>query len=254
MNKKEFEKVSGYNDIEYISINQLENLKPRTLVYGFTSSRDTFHLYIEEKDGEPCFFRVIYDFDGVIKSSASMTEIKFSECVPDKRVYPDASDYEFCSHLVRHINVPFTNFEGREARDFHGKKFEELIDFDLDLFNQFEISDYLIDEFCNINDIDYRESIKNSIKGQVDGFFKDVLLRSKSIEEAGKWIDNIRNSVLFDIERDLRCRGLESSINKDNYTDSIANLIKEIKRSAIKQVTEWSDKKAQSLTSKRKLK
>lgn len=73
--------------------------KNRTLLYGYTCQRSTFHVYL--KDGE--IKVAIYDH------LEDMWEWKVeynNEYIPDKRIYPERSDFEFVSLLMqRGVNV-----------------------------------------------------------------------------------------------------------------------------------------------------
>lgn len=90
-----------------IGINDLKNIEPRTLLYGYTCKRETWHVYI--------------DFSGRIRVifypyNEDFTEILLLESnqdyIPDKRLYPAKCDYEFCSLLIRAgCTLPFTTFE-----------------------------------------------------------------------------------------------------------------------------------------------
>ena len=106
----------------------------RTLIYGYTCERETFHTYI--KDGE--IHTIVYSFNYDFFSSSEeahptdMREIKVSrneQYIPDKRIYPEASDYLFCALLnSRGVDLPFTSFnENRPEPNgpFYGFTIEE---------------------------------------------------------------------------------------------------------------------------------
>jgi len=87
--------------------NLINNLN-RTLLYGYTCDRDTWHVYLE--DG--IIYTVVYN--------AREDEIKFNivpindnqDFVPNKRLYPARCDYEFCRLLKEHgVDMTFTTWE-----------------------------------------------------------------------------------------------------------------------------------------------
>lgn len=100
----------------------------RTLVYGYTCERHTFHVYLEQ--GE--LTRVIYDHDGLCLSVLKEIHgqgIPVASCLPDKRAYPERCDNEFAQRLLSLGSMlPFTTWpkEPVEPAAFYGKKFQEL--------------------------------------------------------------------------------------------------------------------------------
>lgn len=100
----------------------------RTLVYGYTCERHTFHVYLEQ--GE--LTRVIYDHDGLCLSVLKEIHgqgIPAASCLPDKRAYPERCDNEFAQRLLSLGSMlPFTTWpkEPVEPAAFYGKKFQEL--------------------------------------------------------------------------------------------------------------------------------
>lgn len=99
--------------------------EPRTLIYGYTGSNDTFHVYLYGG----AIHKVVYDFRGKLLTHKTQAEgLTFSECVPDKRIYPETCDFEFCSLIRRRgVTLPFYKWnEQRALAAFYGKRFEEL--------------------------------------------------------------------------------------------------------------------------------
>ena len=99
------------------------NMRDRTLMYGYTCARDTFHVYL--KNGE--IHIVIYDDDysNRVKKPKNMREVKAEsnyDFIPDKRLYPECCDYDFCRLLkLKGIHLPFTCWsENNEPKDFYG--------------------------------------------------------------------------------------------------------------------------------------
>ena len=129
MNKSQYEALSKA-DLKIIRLTgkDLIDKTPRTLIWGFTCSRNSFHIYL---DSDGIIHKVVYSYpDNIIYHfSTEDIGIKPEDCSPDKRIYPEASDMEFCECLKNlDIHLSFTTFN--EARDltqkFHGLKIEEL--------------------------------------------------------------------------------------------------------------------------------
>lgn len=117
-----------------IGVDQLMNRTPRTLLYGYTCERNTWHVYL---DGKGQIHRVLYDshdqplFHAAGPAGACLDN---REYVPDKRLYPESCDYEFSKLLLQAgVNLPFTTFDAEyEQRrlaahaPFAGKTFADL--------------------------------------------------------------------------------------------------------------------------------
>lgn len=91
----------------------------RTLIYGYTCDRETFHVYI--KDEKVHIVRYKYKGD--------LTELPVfsaARCVPNKRIYPETCDYEFCCFLHNEgVTLPFTTYnEERPQQTFYGRILE----------------------------------------------------------------------------------------------------------------------------------
>ena len=126
MTKEDFER---FNNIEKIKekIIEAEDLKPflkdRTLLYGYTNERKTFHVYMKNVK----IHTVIYDtdFNNGIQKPINMMEVEIKsnhDYVPNKRLYPECCDYHFCK-LLKNIGIelPFTTYqEERPIKDFYG--------------------------------------------------------------------------------------------------------------------------------------
>ncbi len=125
--KQEYEKLTSKNhDIEV----KFFNLSPRTLLYGYTCARDTFHIYF---DDESCVNKFIYNYYNKTlfhKKYEVLTNVDLKDLVPDKRVYPESTDYEFLLILLTHqIYVPFTRydeerFERVKDLQYHGEVYK----------------------------------------------------------------------------------------------------------------------------------
>lgn len=79
----------------------LKNQQSRTLIWGYTSDRMNFHVYLLQgcifinEEGQPLF---------------DETEVTDNRCyAPSKRAYPECCDYEFCQLLKQvGVSIPFT--------------------------------------------------------------------------------------------------------------------------------------------------
>jgi len=104
------------NDISLITINKLKDKSDRTLLYGYTCNRDTWHVYI--KNG---------DIHTIIYRPKENPEERIVRCnfdyVPSKRLYPECCDYEFCRLLnEKGVDLPFTNWQDRaEQKQYWGE-------------------------------------------------------------------------------------------------------------------------------------
>lgn len=101
---------------EILSVDDLVNKNPRTLIYGYTCTRDTFHVYLEGSR----IHIVVYNSTTEVSEKIAENNYDF---IPDKRVYPEKCDYEFCGLLrKKDINIPFTTWNDlEEEKQFYGK-------------------------------------------------------------------------------------------------------------------------------------
>lgn len=109
MDKKQLEmlnKVSKPADTVFTA-EHLNDKADRTLLYGYTCDRATWHVYI--KDGN--IHTVMYFSD---KDTQEIFVQYNHDFVPDKRLYPECCDFEFCALLIRDgCSLPFTGFQDR---------------------------------------------------------------------------------------------------------------------------------------------
>lgn len=105
------------------------NQTSRTLLYGYTCSRNTFHVYLDE---EGCVIKYIYGYKDVPirhEKYEVLTNDDLYKLVPDKRVYPESTDYEFLQILLKNqVYVPFTTYDSErytrvKNEQYHGKLF-----------------------------------------------------------------------------------------------------------------------------------
>jgi len=114
-----------------ISVWELKNKKDRTLIYGYTCERHTFHLYLKNEK----FYCVVYDHDKNFLYSKLVTEtIGVDDCFPNKRVYPESCDFEFAILLASKNSRPtYLAFNPeREEKvkhlQFHGEIVDDVIE------------------------------------------------------------------------------------------------------------------------------
>lgn len=133
MRKEWFEDLSQI-DKTINTVIGLSELRPyiydRTLLYGYTCERKTFHVYMKNQK----IYTVIYEKDfasgGKRPKNMKLLEVKSNrDYIPDKRVYPEASDFHFCRLLKeRGIDIPFTTWVGEyepDERGFYGLILED---------------------------------------------------------------------------------------------------------------------------------
>jgi len=115
MTKEWFDKLNQI-DFEAADIIYAYNLRPyvynKTLLYGYTCERETFHVYIKNEQ----IYVVVYSTEYVkgAPTPKNMRQIKVTsnrDYVPDKRLYPERCDYNFCKLLKeKGVQLPFTTW------------------------------------------------------------------------------------------------------------------------------------------------
>lgn len=135
MKKEWFEKLDQIDKVKEVII-ALPELRPyiydRTLLYGYTCDRKTFHVYLKNQK----VYTVIYERDFSVGGNRpkNMHEVVIRsnrDYIPDKRVYPEMSDFHFCKCLKeRGIDIPFTTWVGGEyepnEKGFYGFTLEDM--------------------------------------------------------------------------------------------------------------------------------
>lgn len=98
----------------------LNDRTPRTLLLGYTCDRDTWHVYLDDvgvinvlhyretrdASGNPVYF---------VEQHLRGDEVPHNEAyIPDKRLYPESCDAEFCGLLVQAgVQLPFTTYDDK---------------------------------------------------------------------------------------------------------------------------------------------
>lgn len=128
-----------------VSVTDLDNQGPRTLLYGYTAERQTFHVYL---DGE-MIHRFIYtpDYDNPrgapefghwheqnvnsVEYDARFTWDEGEDLVPNKRLYPNHCDYEFASFMKSNgFYLPLKNWDDGPAGQPRGTFAGAIFDYD----------------------------------------------------------------------------------------------------------------------------
>lgn len=135
MNQKEYEQLQDIeNAPAVISVDMLSagrEGKEGTLLWGYTCERESFHVYL--KDGK--LHRIIYrTSERKILSYESGTVLEASMLHPSKRIYPEATSFDFARALIEAGEQPsMTRFdEDRPPADWYGMTYEELCDTELE--------------------------------------------------------------------------------------------------------------------------
>lgn len=183
-----------------VSSNDLADLTPRTLVYGYDVDRSTRHVYIDEQG---LIHAVVYDYDKLLKSHA-FGAVPMEACRPSKRAYPEKTDYEFAKLLAAaDTELCFTTFDDSVAvKDFYGLKKEELVTFD---FSSLSPVDFRL-TFDEMGLADsYWDSVEQKQSAQkyldslvadcVNSYIRAIHLRKESIEKAQRWLKNFYEHI-----------------------------------------------------------
>ncbi len=129
MTNEELMQIKSYNKEkeEILSIDHLINKEDRTLLYGYTCDRETWHVYLKHKK----IHAIKYKNNYIRKCPVYVEKILIcdnSDYIPNKRLYPTACDYEFCMRLKeRGYELPFTSPDDREKTQYYGYTLEDVI-------------------------------------------------------------------------------------------------------------------------------
>ena len=111
MNAEQYHDLKDVSEIDrVIMAKDLIDKTNRTLLYGYTCERDTWHIYLKDCQ----IISVIYKYR---KQPERMDINSNYHYVPDKRLYPECCDYEFCKLLKeKGISLPFTTWTDRSEK------------------------------------------------------------------------------------------------------------------------------------------
>ena len=118
MTLKELEKLNRleHKQFEIIKAEDMSNTEDRTLIYGYTCERESFHVYIKDKEIHVVIYRTTYSDPRRPEQMREIIPTIAREYVPDKRIYPAACDFEFCRLLQdRGVTLPFTYYDDRDT-------------------------------------------------------------------------------------------------------------------------------------------
>ena len=127
MKRDEFDRVEqkGKAPEPLITTQGLNKRQDRTLLYGCTCERDTWHVYLKKGN----IHTVVYRNSAFREIPVGLKEVTVKanqDYIPDKRLYPAACDYAFCMLLKEAgCHLPFTIFEEREPSLFFGYTIED---------------------------------------------------------------------------------------------------------------------------------
>lgn len=87
-----------------LSSGDLLNKADRTLLYGYTCDRNTWHVYLKDEEIHTVMYMDKKDIQEIQVTSNN-------GYIPDKRLYPERCDFEFCSFLKNlGYSLPFTSW------------------------------------------------------------------------------------------------------------------------------------------------
>lgn len=126
MNEREFERLKYIETNKVcVRINDLTDRSARTLLFGYDKDGWRHHTYIEWQGDDPVIRKIVYLGKEVYEWEVDESE----DYVPNKRLYPQACDAEFCELLIRSgIYLPFTSpdWSLNDGRVYYGKRIGEL--------------------------------------------------------------------------------------------------------------------------------
>lgn len=102
---------------ELITAKHLKNKEDRTLIYGYDCDRNTFHVYLKDEQ----IHILKYNSREVFPKLEAFSN---DDYVPNKRVYPEYSDFEFCKLLKEQdIHISFLSYSepAKEPNPYFGK-------------------------------------------------------------------------------------------------------------------------------------
>ena len=112
MTEPEFLELTKKPEIDrafVLKATDLRDRRPRTLLYGYTCDRQSFHVYLGH---DIKIHRLVSDSIQTTIHTTQDDMIDNESYVPNKRLYPESCDYEFCGLLSgRGIYLPFTKYD-----------------------------------------------------------------------------------------------------------------------------------------------
>jgi hypothetical protein len=113
MTREQLEDVRDTNPIEnLITANDLKNKEDRVLISGYTCDRTTFITELKQGKIVTYLADSLYKKGKVYKRNTYLEIEENSDYIPNKRVYPHKSDYEFCKLLEeRGVGITFGTYQ-----------------------------------------------------------------------------------------------------------------------------------------------
>lgn len=224
MDKNQFESLENPpRRTERVTAGFLQDQTPRTLIYGYSTARDTFHLYLAE-DG---IHLVIYDYHKLQLQHKHENEgIRFSECVPDKRVYPEACDYEFCTMLLQaDVRIPFTTWsDDRAEKPFHGYKAEELVSKyapkDFQLPRQFfeELVESELGDLGSRVSLEQVDKLVELLLSASQSYLMASILQKDNPSNPERWLTNLPQAITLTVS------GAEESVTAEHLASQLSQI------------------------------
>lgn len=104
--------IRPFSGTAEFSVAMLSDQTDRTLMYGYTLERETFHVYLQGG----IIHKVIYTFSGEVLLHEYGNVLPAESLIPDKRAYPERCDLEFCQKLsAAGHSIPFTTYDESRA-------------------------------------------------------------------------------------------------------------------------------------------
>lgn len=129
MNEEEMIALREFSeDDTIISIDELTDKSERTLLYGYNYDKGTWHVYLKNDEIHVFVYERHYNFNSS-DDIETMYHVEGREInitkhgiIPNKRLYPETCDFEFCKLLKKKgIDLPFTTFQEREPKQYYGE-------------------------------------------------------------------------------------------------------------------------------------
>ncbi len=91
-----------------------------TLLYGYDSERRTYHVFQHDNEIHLVIYTPGTDGPTIHEHKHDVT-LPVDEIMPNKRVYPALSDFNFCRALMnKGYSVPFTTYDPERTLDSRG--------------------------------------------------------------------------------------------------------------------------------------
>lgn len=100
-----------------------EELPIGTLLYGYNTDRQTYHLYNELIDNHNQLTIVVYEYNNVVLFTQSGKSLSIDSVIPNKRTYTDRTSLAFLKYIYEKFqNEPVLTGEPSKDDDFSDKE------------------------------------------------------------------------------------------------------------------------------------